>query len=319
MLPAFIDEVRSAKGVLVGTHLNPDGDAIGASLAVSHVLDQLEVEHEVLCSDPPPHYLNFLPGSQRVRQAPTGEGHTLALLLDLEALHRLGAVRKYFEDCPRMLVVDHHVPIESPGDLRIVIPGSPATCQILLDLFADSEIQITPDIADCLLTGILTDTGNFRYPNTSAHSLHSAGYLLEKGANLAKVTREVYMCKELPAVELTALAVMRMKTACEGRIAWATLPLELFQEVGASEVHTEGIVNELLSVQGVLIAMVLREGKPGRIRGSLRSLGNIDVAAVAHDFGGGGHANAAGVSFNGSLADAEERLVAALKQCLESC
>jgi phosphoesterase RecJ-like protein len=318
LLPAFMQEVRAARGVLIGTHVNPDGDAIGSALAVSHILDQLEVENEVLCSDPAPYYLQFLPGADRIRQAPQGEGHSLAVIVDLEARNRLGSVGKYFDKVPRAIVIDHHIPIEAPGDLRIVCPRCPATASIILDLFRDSDVVISPKVADCLLTGILTDTGSFRFPNTDAHSLHSAGYLLECGADLARVTREVYMQKELPAIVLTAHAVLRMKTDCGGRLAWATLPFSLFESLNAEEQFTEGIVNELLSVKGVMIAAILREGKPGKIRGSLRSLGSYDVAAVAREFGGGGHANAAGVSFSSSLEEAEEDLVEALKRCLES-
>ena len=318
MLPAFLREVRAAKGIVIGTHLNPDGDAIGSALAVSHVLTQLEIEHEVLCADPPPYYLKFLPGSERVKQAPDGEWHSLAILLDLEATSRLGLVSRYFENVSRTLVIDHHIPNEEPGDVRIVFPSAPATCSILLDLFRDSEIDVTPQIADCLLTGILTDTGNFRFPNTDAHSLHSAGYLLERGADLARITQEVYMRKERPASQLAAHAIMSMKTASDGRLAWATLPLDLFERLGANEQHTEGVVNELLSIKGVQIAAILREAKPGKIRGSLRSLGAIDVAAVAREFGGGGHMNAAGITYTGGLEEAEDALVAALKRCLES-
>jgi phosphoesterase RecJ-like protein len=317
-LPSFLREVRSARGVLIGTHVNPDGDAIGSALAVSHILDQLEIEHELLCSDPAPYYLKFLPGTDRIRQTPVGQGHDLAIIVDLEARSRLGRVGPFFDACPRVIVIDHHVPIEEPGDLRIVLPTAPSTCSIILDLFRDTDVVITPKIADCLLTGILTDTGSFRYPNTDAHSLHSAGFLLERGADLAKVTREVYMQKELPAVVLTAHAIQRMQVDCDGRLAWATLPLSLFEELNAEEQYTEGIVNELLSVKGVEIAAILREGKPGKIRGSLRSIGKIDVAAVARQFGGGGHVNAAGVSFNGSLDEAEEQVVEALKRCLAS-
>lgn len=318
MLPAFIQEVRSAKGVLIGTHLNPDGDAIGSALAMSFILDQLDVEHEVLCSDPPPYYLQFLPGVNRIKHAPKGDEHSLALILDLEARNRLGTVSGFFEVCPRTIIIDHHIPHEAPGHLRIVCTQSPATCSIILDLILDSEIEITPKIADNLLVGILTDTGNFRYPNTDAHALHAAGLLLEKGANLPRITREVYMERERPAVELSAKAIMRMKTDANGQIAWATLPFSVFSEIDANEQHSEGIVNELLSIKGVKIAAILREGSPGKIRGSLRSIGKIDVAATAREFGGGGHMNAAGVSFSTSLNEAEDALLDALNRCLES-
>ena len=318
MLPAFLREVRAAKGVLIGTHVNPDGDAIGAALAVSHILDQLGIENEVVCADPPPYYLQFLPGSERISQSPVSKEHSLALVVDLEAQNRLGRAGVHFERCSRSLFIDHHVPVESPGDVRIVDTGSPATCSIILDMVRDTEITVTKEMAECLLTGILTDTGNFRFPNTNAHALHSAGFLLERGADLPRITREIYLQKELPAVMLGAHSLLRMKTECGGRLAWSTVPLELFKELGAEESYTEGIVNELLSVKGVVIAALLREGKPGKIRGSLRSVGAIDVAKVAQQFGGGGHFNAAGVSFDGTLEEAETQVVAALKRCLES-
>lgn len=317
-LPALMSELRSAKGVLIGTHLHPDGDAIGAALAFSHILEQLEIEHEVLCNDPPPYYLKFLPGSSRIRNAPREDGRSLALILDLEALGRLGSVRPYFEACSRAVVIDHHIPHESPGDLRIVCPSAPATCSIILDLFRDSEVVITPQIADCLLAGILTDTGNFRYPNTDARCLHAAGYLLEMGADLTHLTKEVYMSRERQGVEMTAYAVMNMKMACEGKVAWATLPLSLFEQLNANEQHSEGIANDLLSIKNVAIAAVLRESSPGKIRGSLRSVGALDVAAVAREFGGGGHHNAAGVSLSCSLEEAEHAVSQALIKCLDS-
>lgn len=318
LLPSLLTELRSAKGVLVGTHLHPDGDAIGSALAFSLVLDQLEVEHEVLCNDAPPYYLKFLEGVDRIRQTPTGEGQSLGVILDLEATNRLGSAKPSILKCNRTVVIDHHIPNESPGDLRIVCTSAPATCSILLELFKDSEIVITPQIADCLLTGILTDTGSFRYPNTDAHCLHSAGYLLEKGADLARITKEVYMSREKPAVELMAYAVMSMKTAADGQVAWATLPNSLFERLSANEQHSEGIANELLSIKGVKIAAVLREADANKVRASLRSVGHYDVANLAMGFGGGGHHNAAGVTFNGSIVEAEQTLSEALVRCLAS-
>ena len=314
-----MDEIKRADGVLVSTHLNPDGDAIGAALFVSLFLESLKVRHEVICHNPAPYNLQFLPGVSKIKRLPDGDRFELAIVLDLESLSRLGSCREAVERCGRSIVIDHHIPVDSPGNLRIVSIDHPATCSILFDLVFGGETTITPDMANCLLTGLLTDTGNFRYPNTDAHALATAGHLLELGANLAQITEAVYMTRERPAFDLHGYALTNAKTACDGQIMWCLLPVAAFEKFAANEQHSEGIVNDLLAVKGVRIATVLREAKPGKIRGSLRSLGDIDVAEVARGFGGGGHANAAGVSFTGSIEEAESKLIEALSKCLAHC
>lgn len=318
--PALLAELRAAGSVIVGSHVNPDGDALGSVLAFSFALDQLGVEHQVLMHHDPPRNLEFLPGLERVGRECRWETPDLAVILDLEAKSRLGeSVLGAFESAKRVVVIDHHVPHESPGDLRIVSVKSPATAAILCDLFlAAPEVEITPDMATCLLTGIVTDTGSFRFPNTTSHSMHVSASLLEAGADLRTIIEQVYMTKTFPSVKLFGRFLADMRTAENGQIVWSTISYDQFEQAGATDEDTEGFVNELLAIDGVQLAMVLREKAPGVIRGSLRSRGEYDVAAAARPFGGGGHAKAAGVSFDGDLAAAETLMVEALKQCLAS-
>ncbi|MBS1723240.1 MAG: bifunctional oligoribonuclease/PAP phosphatase NrnA [Armatimonadetes bacterium] len=310
--------VKQSGDVLIGTHLNPDGDAIGSALAVSHWLDGLGVRNEVLCHNEPPGYLRFLPGSDRLRREPERSGHQLGIVVDLDSLDRLGSCRPYFEALPTLVLIDHHQPHEMPGDLRIVDPASPATAAILTDLFACKQNPVAVDIkiAECLMTGLVTDTGSFRFPNTTAHSLHQAAWLQERGAQLSKVADEVYLNRDEQAVRLLGEAIHLMKTACAGRLAWVVLPPSLFEQLGALEEHTEGIVNEILSIRTVSAAFVLRAGKFGKVKGSLRSKGDLDVAKVAQAIGGGGHKNAAGVTLEGSLEVAESVVVKAMSEAL---
>jgi phosphoesterase RecJ-like protein len=318
-LPKLLELFSQAKDVLIGTHLNPDGDAIGSALAVSLWLDKLGVANEVLCHNDPPGYLQFLPGSERVRQTPVRTGHDLGIVVDLDSLERLGSCRPHFEPMPHLVLIDHHVPHEMPGDLRIINVEAPATASILTDLFQlldDRQSAIDGQIAECLLTGIVTDTGSFRYPNTTAHSLHQAAWLVEHGASLFRVTDECYLNRDVQALQLLREALDRMKTDCGGRLAWTVLPPELYDELGAKEEHSEGIVNEILSPRPVRAAFVLRAGKNGRVKGSLRSKGDLDVAAVAQKIGGGGHKNAAGVTIVDTLEGAERTLVEALKEAI---
>jgi phosphoesterase RecJ-like protein len=316
---AFTQQLINAKSVLIGTHLNPDGDALGSALALSFYLDQIGLPNEVLCHHAPPRNLLFLPGVDRIRQTPEMERHDLGILLDLDSTERLGNTAPFFARCAQIVVIDHHVPHESPGDLRIVDTSAPATAVILGRLLEDLKADITPDIATCLLTGVVTDTGSFRFRNTTPEALSRAAGFLENGGNITLVSEEVFQRKPMAAVRLLGHMLEAMKLTCHERIAWSVLTYEDFERTQARDEDTEGFVNELLFIDSVQIAGILREVKPGVVRCSLRSRGDLDVAQVARSFGGGGHRNAAGCTIDMPPEQAEEVLVRRLRDCLESC
>ncbi len=312
----FQSEIKNAASVLIGTHLNPDGDALGSALAVSLYLDSLGVQNEVVCHHMPPQNLLFLPGIDRVRQIPKSEKHDLGIILDLDSTDRLGSTAVFFDSCFRTMVVDHHVPHEAPGDLRIIDVNAAATALILTRLFMELEANVTPQMATCLLTGIVTDTGSYRFRNTSAEAMHLSAYLLEKGADINLVSEEIFHRKRLSAARLQGHMLENMVIECSEKLAWAPLSLRDFEDAGASDEDTEGFVNELLSIRTVQIAALLREHKPNRVRVSLRSREEFDVAEVAREFGGGGHKNAAGCSFESSIDDVIESVIPRLRECL---
>lgn len=311
---------RTRKAV-VTTHMNPDGDAFGSALAMSHFLDRRGIDHEVVHHDGhTPFTLRFLPGVERIRQTwKDAEEPDLAIILDLNNLDRLGAdVRSCVERAPHMVVIDHHVPHQTPGDLRIVDEKSPATCQILFELFTQMGATITPEIATCLLTGIVTDTGSFRYSNTNVGSVEAAATLFALGGDLVKISQESYMRKEIAATKLFGIGLHKMHLEDGGRLAWTVLDSPDFEEAGAGEEHAEGLTNELLSINTVQISAVLRQPPGRKLRASIRSREQYDVSAVAQHFNGGGHKNAAGCTFNGSIQEAEEDLISELRKCLAS-
>jgi phosphoesterase RecJ-like protein len=318
LLAEFQNALRNAKSVLIGTHLNPDGDALGSALALSHYLWAEGIKNEVLCNNPPPANLQFLPGANQIRQEPISNGHDLAVILDLETIERLGRPAQYFTPIPKMVVIDHHVPHEKPGDIRIVDVSASATAVILARILEGLGAKFTPEIAICLLTGIVTDTGSFRFRNTNPESLLWAAKMLEAGADINVISEEVFQRKPRAAVELLGRMLEKMVLASDDRVAYASISHEDFESIGALDEHTEGFVNELLSIQSVQVAALMREAKPGRVRVSLRSRGDVDVAKVAQELGGGGHRNAAGISFDMPLQEVEDLLVPRLFSCLES-
>jgi phosphoesterase RecJ-like protein len=316
---AALDEViRNSSSILIGTHLNPDGDALGCALALSLYLDSIGKQNEVVCHNVTPKNLEFLPGSERIRQAPLRDDHDLAIMLDLESFERLGTVGHLFEKSPHLVLIDHHIPHHAPGDLRIVDTKSPATAVILTRLLIEMGATLTPDMSTNLLTGIVTDTGSFRYRNTTPEAMHIAARLLEEGGDLNQISEEVYRSRPIAGMKLLGIMLTKMKTACDNKLAWAILIHDDFVKCGATEEDTEEFVNELLTIDTVQIAALAREGKAGKFRVSLRSRGKYDVAQVAREFGGGGHVNAAGCSFETTPEEAEALLVEGMKKCLES-
>ncbi len=315
---AWLNEVKHAGSVLIGTHLNPDGDALGSALAVSFYLDGLGIRNEVICHHPAPKNLRFLPGVSRIRQIPVEEKHDLGIILDLDSSERLGDAAPYFQGCQRIIVVDHHIPHEKPGDVRIIDTGSAATAVILTRLLRAIGAPFTPEISTCLLTGIVTDTGSFRYRNTNPESLAAASFLLEHGGDINLVSEEIFQSKPLASQRLLGHVLETMQLEANGQIAWSAVSLADFEWAQAKDEDTEGFVNELLFIETVRIATLLREPKPGKVRASLRSRADIDVAAVARLFGGGGHRNAAGCTFDGTLEEVEQILIRELKLCLAS-
>lgn len=311
-------EIESASSVLVGSHLSPDGDALGSALAFSLLLDQMGIENEVICHNSPPANLQFLPGVQRVRQEPRHDKHDLGVILDLDSTERLGDTAPYFERCPRIVVIDHHVPHEAPGDLRIVDTNASATALILARLFLELDFEITADMATCLLTGIVTDTGSFRFRNTTPEALNISAQLLERGGNINQVSEEIFQRKPLSSARLLGSLLEDFILECDGQLSWGALRVQDFEAAQATDEDTEGFVNELLSIATVQIAAVFREPKPHKIRVSLRSRGEFDVASVAREFGGGGHRNAAGCSFDLYLDEVVHMLIPRLRKCLES-
>jgi len=318
LAPTFKKELENASSVLIGTHLNPDGDALGSALAMSLYLDSLGISNEVMCHHNAPQNLKFLPRVDTVSQQAKLDSYDLGIVVDLDAMDRLGRTQQFFDRCKRLVVIDHHLPIDAPGDVRIVDTSEPATALILTRLLTELGANITPDIATCLLTGIVTDTGSFRFRNTTPDALSISATLLEHGGDINQINEEIFQSKPLASVRLLGHALETMRLECNNRLAWSSLSNHDFVSADALDEDTEGVVNEMLFITSVQIAALIREPKPGRVRCSFRSRGDFDVAEAARDFGGGGHKNAAGCTFDLPLDQAEELVVRRLKACLES-
>lgn len=323
-IAALKEAICAAEVITLASHVNPDGDNIGALLALAIGLRNTGKEVRVFSHDPIPANLMFLPQTELIEILPEGcslpdVASDLGIIVDVSVIDRMGRSQSILASARHLAVIDHHEPSDTPpGDIRIIDSSASATCLILYKIFPELGIAMSPDIAQCLLTGIATDTGSFRFQNTDPASLDAASHLVELGANLSEINLEVWEKKPLSSIILLSRALNKMRLRADGRLVFTSISREDFESSGALDEHSEGIVNDIGRVDTALIAALFREPKKGRIRVSVRSRGNIDVSAVCRNFGGGGHVNAAGCTFESTIEEAMSSLLPALEECLES-
>lgn len=319
-LQSAVDLIQSANRFLIVPHLHPDGDALGSALALYHALRSMgKPEVVVACHDSTPEIYQFLPGADQIlHDLHPKEPYEVAIVVDMSQLSRAGKFEPIVRHAERILQIDHHVKMERFAHVSLVNPKAGATAEEVYRLIRALKVPLTPEIATCLLTGIVTDTFSFKFPNTTPRTLRIAARLQEAGADLSQINEQVFETRSFSAVKLLGLALATLKRTEDGMIAWATIPRSSFAEAGAHEEETEGIVNFVRSVVGVQVAMLLRETPHGKVRVSLRSRGLVNVAEIANHFGGGGHENAAGCTIEGSLEYAETVLLQEIRRWMAS-
>ncbi|MEP0765748.1 MAG: bifunctional oligoribonuclease/PAP phosphatase NrnA [Fimbriimonadia bacterium] len=302
--------LRGAQRIAIGCHVNPDGDTMGSALALSFALDALGKTTILLCHDAVPDNLRFLPASERFGNDPEGFEADLGLLVDLEGMGRLGQLAGYFSSLPRLVTIDHHQPQDAVGDVRVIDTSAASTSEIAYRVILEMDVPFTVDMATALLTGLITDTGGFRFPNTRPDHLELAAKWVRTGASLTSIFEHAYENRSFSAQQLMGRALAGLQRSADGQTVWSALALRDFEETGCTDADTDGIVNHLRAIQDAEVAVLFREARPGKVRVSLRSKGQMDVAAIAHKLGGGGHRNAAGCSFDGSLDNAVKTTLA---------
>lgn len=313
---AIAAAIQKARRILVITHVAPDGDAIGSLLGLGWALDWLGKEHILACADPVPRNYRYLPGSERVVRQPDPAGVDLGVSLDESDQDRMGAAydAAALRDVP-LANIDHHVTNVRFGTWNWVDPSKASTAQLVLELVDRLGVPLNEQIATCLLNGIVTDTRGFRTPNTGTAELAAAIRLMEAGASLRRVTHYALNRRPYASIRLWGLALQRVHL--DGRIIWAEVTQEMQRQAGGGDVANGGLVNFLLSAEEAHVAAVFTETEDGQVEVGLRSLAGVDVSGVALSLGGGGHPQAAGCTIPGPLAEARERVLAALAQAIQ--
>lgn len=306
---AIAAELARARSILLLTHENPDGDAIGSVLALHAAL--LSLGKTVNCAflQNCPDKYRFLPGSEAAGTSLPHADRDCAIALDCDGETRLGALREAFRAAPTTINIDHHEAECAFAGINWCDASKAATGLMIHELLGVLGVPISQGIATCLYTAIATDTGFFRFRNTSPEALEVCGQLIAAGADPAQIARQT--SEQMPAAKAMLLgrALSSLQISANGAIVLAALTQEDFAQAGALAEHTDGIIDELKRIQGVEIMILLREQAPDDWRASLRST-NTDVAAICRRLGGGGHRLAAGCEMQGADHEVTQRIIA---------
>jgi bifunctional oligoribonuclease and PAP phosphatase NrnA len=322
---AFATVLRPGQRVCITTHVNPDGDGIGSEVGLAHLLRAQGVDAIITNPSQTPPRFSFLfdglPGVDRSAEAVKELRRAdLIIVLDISDLTRLGMLIETVKNrgVP-VACVDHHVSVGVlPPGPRYLDPDAAATGELIYELAKANGWKVTEQVARALYVAILTDTGGFRFSNTRARTLRVAADLLEAGVDNEEIYLEVYARAPEGRPRLFAEALQTLVVESEHGLAWVTVPPGAIERLGVSSDDLDGVVEFPRSIEGVRMALLFREISQGRVKVSLRSVGDVDVAAFAKPYGGGGHTKAAGLSLTGSLAEVQATVLKAAREFLAS-
>jgi phosphoesterase RecJ-like protein len=321
---AFAAVFRPGQRVCLTTHVNPDGDGLGSEAGLLHLLRAQGIQAVVTNPTPTPSRFAFLfdglPGADRTGQAIVELRRAdLIVVLDISDVGRLGMLAETVaaSGVP-VACIDHHV---SGGDLppgpRYVDHGAAATAELVWEIAVGNGWTLTEEAATALYVGILTDTGGFRFSNTRPRTLRVAAELLEVGCDPEAIYLEVYAKAPEGRPRLIGEALQTLVVEADSGLAWVTIPPGAMERHQVTADDLEGVVEFPRSIEGVRMALLFREIAQGRVKVSLRSVGDVDVAAFAREFGGGGHTKAAGLSLPGSLPEVQAEVLSAARSYLD--
>ena len=313
-LDDILEQINQAEKIVILTHENPDGDAIGSSLAMYHALKAYGKNPDLVIPEHP-RVFDCLPGINEIKTQSDIEHYDLAISLDCATIKMLNGFSKYFENAKVKVCIDHHSTNTMFGDYNYVNPAAPACAQILLVVLEYFGIEITKEIGTCILAGIITDTGGFKYQGVTAETFEFVAWLLNKGVDVSKVYRQVLQTKTKSNFELNRIASDRIEFFENGKIAYTYITKEDEEKVNAENGDHEGIVEIGRDIEGVEGSVFIRQTSKG-CKISLRSNDYVNVSDACMVFGGGGHPRAAGCTIQGTIEQAKEKVLKEVSRLL---
>lgn len=310
-LDNILEEINKAETIVILTHENPDGDAMGSSLALYDALKNMGKNPDIIIPEYP-RVFEFLPNANEIKKESSIEKYDLAISVDCATIKMLNGFANYFENAKVKVSIDHHSTNTMFGDLNYVSPEAPACAQILIVVLEYFKVEVTKEIGTCILTGIITDTGGFKYSGVTAETFEFVAWLLNKGINVSKIYRKVLQTKTRANFELSRKAMDRLEFFEDGKVAFTYITLQDQKSVNSENGDHEGIVEIGRDIEGVEVSIFVRETDTG-CKISMRSNEYVNVSDVCILLGGGGHTHAAGCSLQCSIEQAKEKILRQVK------
>lgn len=310
-----LDTIIEDKNVIgIAGHVRPDGDCVGSTLAVYNYIKDNYPEKDVrIYLEPIPNIFKFLKRADEIRSDYKDDViFDLFIAEDCGDLGRLGNAAKYFENAKSTLCIDHHVSNSSFADENYIFPKASSTCELVFELIDIQKLSL--QIAECLYTGMVHDTGVFQYSCTSAKTMEIAGVLMETGIDYPKIVDDTFYTKTFGQNKILGLALLNAELYLDGAVIATVVFQEDMKRFSVLPKHLDGIVNQLRVTKDTKIALFLYENEDGTFKGSLRVNGDTNVADIAAQFGGGGHVKAAGFSIEGPIDTAMERILNVIRE-----
>jgi phosphoesterase RecJ-like protein len=315
MLSQVVELIENKDRFAITSHVRPDGDSLGSSLGLFWLLRALDKDVEVIMRDPAPHSYQKLPGADSVRVTPKVDRvYDGVFVIECSDIDRPGLV-----DLDKQFVVniDHHSTTELFGTVNWIDSTASAVGEMIYNLCKATGVRVTKEIAECVYTALLTDTGSFHYSNTTERTFKIASELVRTGVKPAKSAEAIFGSYHWAKIELLSQVLATAQRDESGQVAWMCQTMAMQEQTQASEEDADGFVNYPLAVGEVEATALFKEHAPGVYRTSLRSKGDVNVARIAEQFGGGGHRNAAGCTLKGDLHEIEQQLVPMLRDAVE--
>lgn len=288
--------LQNVKSVGISGHVRPDGDCVGSTMAVYNFIKNNYPDMAVsIFLEPIPNIFKFMNRTEEIISDFSRDySFDLFIALDCSDISRLGEAGKYFSNAKSTVCIDHHVGTDCFADYDYIFPKASSASELVYEVL--DQDKISNDIAECLYTGMVHDTGVFQYSCTSAKTMNVAGRLMEMGIDYPKIVDDTFYTKTFNQNQILGLALLKSELHLDGKVIVSVITQEEMKKYDVLPKHLDGIVNQLRVTKGVEVALFLYETEDKEFKGSLRVNGNVNVAKVASHFGGGGHIKAAGFS-----------------------
>lgn len=303
--------IKKFNKFLITAHINPEGDSIGSQIAIASLLRRLGKEAVVLNESPVPKILQFMKGTGNIlKEMPRNFNFEAVIVLDCPDLTRIGNVSGHLTEDKVVINIDHHISNEGFGRFKWVDTDRSSTGEMVFELFKAFKMGIEYDEAVAIYVAIMTDTGSFKYTNTSSRTHQIVAELIDAGVRPYEINGRIYESSSLQDTHLLGETLQTLKLTDDGKVAWLWVTKEMLKKTKASLEGTEGIINFARSIEGVEIAILFREtGTENRIKVSFRSKAKADVNKLASFFKGGGHVTASGCTVFGKMEEVEKKVL----------